>query len=113
MANQYNYDVSFRFVNNTRWGATLELLGWHTTRDNGIVLFLGPQDRVHLKQNANENYYYVVRHSEFKIESQFTLVRTDLRFCRSSSYTWPLTSPGAYRNPTYIATDSEGERRPV
>lgn len=58
-----NYDVAFRFVNDTQWTATLEAWGPNPHgRDNGVMLILRPQDRVAFMQSANLSYYYCVRH---------------------------------------------------
>jgi hypothetical protein len=59
----YNYDVAFRFVNDTQWTATLEAWGPNPQgRGNGVMLILRPQERVAFMQNANISYYYCVRH---------------------------------------------------
>ncbi|KAI0002031.1 hypothetical protein BJV77DRAFT_1164871 [Russula vinacea] len=58
-----NYDVAFRFVNDTQWTATLEAWGPDPGgRGNGVMLVLRPQERVAFMQNANVSYYYCVRH---------------------------------------------------
>ncbi|KAH9982462.1 hypothetical protein BGW80DRAFT_26045 [Lactifluus volemus] len=58
-----NYDVAFRFVNDTQWAATLEAWGPNPRgRENGVMLMLRPQERVAFMQNANLSYYYCVRH---------------------------------------------------
>lgn len=68
-----NYDVAFRFVNNTEWTATLEAWGPDPGgRGNGVMLMLRPGDRVAFMQNANVPYYYCVRHHG--IEGGFSYV---------------------------------------
>lgn len=68
-----NYDVAFRFVNDTQWTATLEAWGPNPHgRDNGVMLILRPQDRVAFMQSANLSYYYCVRHHG--IEAGFSYV---------------------------------------
>lgn len=68
-----NYDVAFRFVNNTEWTATLEAWGPDPGgRGNGVMLVLRAGDRVAFMQNANVPYYYCVRHHG--IEGGFSYV---------------------------------------
>ncbi|KAI9508788.1 hypothetical protein F5148DRAFT_979346 [Russula earlei] len=58
-----NYDVAFRFVNDTQWTATLEAWGPNPRgRDSGVMLILRPQEGVAFMQSANLSYYYCVRH---------------------------------------------------
>ncbi len=68
-----NYDVAFRFVNDTEWTATLEAWGPDPHgRSNGVMLILRPQDRVAFMQSANLTYYYCVRHHG--VEAGFSYV---------------------------------------
>ena len=68
-----NYDVAFRFVNNTEWTATLEAWGPDPGgRGNGVMLVLRPGERVAFMQNANVSYFYCTRHHG--IEGGFSYV---------------------------------------
>lgn len=69
-----NYDVAFRFVNDTQWTATLEAWGPDPGgRGNGVMLILRPRERVAFMQTANSSYYYCVRHHG--IEAGFSYVK--------------------------------------
>ncbi|KAI0274634.1 hypothetical protein BC834DRAFT_2319 [Gloeopeniophorella convolvens] len=96
-----NYDVAFRFVNNTQWAATLEAWGPNPHgRDNGVMLMLRPQDRAAFMQSANVSYFYCVRHHG--IEAGFStkiLVDTPINI----SEIMPETLPVDYQTITPLA----------
>jgi hypothetical protein len=80
-----NYDVAFRFLNNTEWTATLEAWGPDPRgRDNGVMLIIRPQERVTFMQNANVSYYYCVRHHGIEAGFSYVALRRTLA-ARSST----------------------------
>jgi len=97
-----NYDVAFRFVNDTQWTATLEAWGPNAQgRDNGVMLILKPQDRVAFMQRANLSYYYCVRHHG--IEAGFS-ARILVDTPTNMSDIMPETLPADYQTITPLIT---------
>lgn len=81
-----NYDVAFRFVNDTQWTATLEAWGPNPRgRGNGVMLILRPQDSVAFMQSANVFYYYCVRHHGIEAGFSYVLMLGILVACSSTN----------------------------
>jgi len=90
----YNYDVAFRFVNDSEWTATLEAWGPDPGgRGNGVMLILRPRERVSFMQNANTNYFYCIRHHG--IEGGFS-VKITVDTPMNISAVMPVTLPANY-----------------
>ncbi|KAI0067733.1 hypothetical protein BV25DRAFT_1819151 [Artomyces pyxidatus] len=63
MAHNMNYDVVFRFTNDTPYTSTFEVWGPNNHgRDNGVVILLRPGDTVAFMVNASLHYFYCIRH---------------------------------------------------
>ncbi|KAI0051770.1 hypothetical protein FA95DRAFT_1554303, partial [Auriscalpium vulgare] len=76
-----DYDVSFRFTNDTQWTATFEVWGPNPQgRGNGVVVLLRPHDAVAFMVNASTTYFYCLRHhgleTRFSVQVRFDTMTT-------------------------------------